>query len=83
MTRFSMWRSSRGPTGRVVAEVEAQAVGGDEAAGLLDVGAERLAQGGVEEVRAACGGAWRPRGASASTSARTIMPALEAAVGDA
>ena len=36
----------------VVAEVEAQAVGGDERAGLLHVGAEHLAQRPVQDVRA-------------------------------
>ena len=34
-----------------VAEVEAQMVGIHEGAGLLDVGAEDLAQGGLEKVR--------------------------------
>ncbi len=37
---------------REVREVEAQAVGSTERAGLLDVGAEDLAQRGVEQVRA-------------------------------
>ena len=47
-----MWRSSRGLTGGVVAEVEAQPVGSHQAAGLLDVRAEHLAQRGVQQVGA-------------------------------
>ena len=42
----------------VVGEVEAQAVGGDERAGLLDVVAEHLAQGAVQQVG---GGVVAPR----------------------
>ena len=41
-----------GGDGRVVREVEAQAIGADQRAGLLDVLAEHLAQRVVEDVRA-------------------------------
>ena len=89
------WRGSRGWRGPrcaaicvggdrlVVAEVEAQPVGRDQRALLLDVVAEHLAQRPVQEVGRRCGcGGWR-RGARRRWRRVASWPALDLALDDA
>ena len=50
LTRSSTWSSSARVTPRVMGEVKAQAVGGDQRTLLFDVRPEHLPQGPVQQV---------------------------------
>ena len=77
LTSRSMRASSSARDRRRLDEVEAQAIGRDQRAGLLDVRPEHLAQRGVQQVRRRCDcGGWR-RDASASTASVTAAPVVE------